>query len=140
MQQVLWLRGQSRSPAEPLAGDLASRPSLRAALAGCWGAFGIVPSAGSTEAGVDPGRNLVHAVAGSELEHLVLGFPPGAARLEAYARSLGLPATYVRIGLLPAAAAEAPGEQGDLLAEIFERPGDFVGRSFALEDAEALLT
>lgn len=113
--------------AEPVAGDLDHRPSLRAALAGCWGAFGMVPAESSADR-AQRGRNLVHAVAGSELEHFVLAppAPVDETGLEAYARSLGLPATYLSL------SGADPDALGATVTGIFERPGPFVGRALAL--------
>lgn len=119
--------------AEPVAGDLDRRPSLREALAGCWGAFGVVPAESSAER-AQRGRNLVHAVAGSDLEHFVLAppAPEDETELEAYARTLGLPATYLRL------AAAAVGPFGATVAGVFERPGPFVGRTLLEVDEELL--
>lgn len=119
----------ARAGAEVVRGDLADRPSLRAALAGCWGAFGLVPAREEVPAEPELGRNLVHAVAGSELEHFVFWLPPatdGEHGLEAYARSLGLPATYVRV------TSHLPDDLGVRVAAIFARPGPHVGRTLTV--------
>jgi len=122
-------RALARAGAEVVSGGLADRASLRAALAGCWGAFGTIPSHASIEAGRELGRNLVHAVAGSELEHFVFRLPPAADAedgLEAYARSLDLPATYVRV------TSPLPDDLGLRVAAIFDRPGPYVGRTLTV--------
>jgi hypothetical protein len=94
-------------------GDFANRASLRAALKSCYGAFGVMRQH-------EHGRNLINAVAGSEVEHFVFCCrSPCNAELEDYARSLGLPATFVRA---PFGAPLAG------VAEIFESPAAFLGR------------
>lgn len=116
----------ARTGAEVVRGDLADRPSLRRALAGCWGAFGLVPGSSNGAGRGAHGPNLIHAVAGSELEHFVFRLPPAAEGedgLEAYARSLDLPATYVRV------ASPLPDDLGARVAAIFDRPGPYVGRT-----------
>lgn len=116
----------TRAGAEVVRGDLGDRPSLRRALAGCWGAFGLVPAHATPTALAAHGPNLIHAVAGSEIEHFVFRLPPaagGGSALEAYARSLALPATYLRV------AAPAPEDLGDTVAAIFDRPGPYVDRT-----------
>jgi uncharacterized protein YbjT (DUF2867 family) len=99
--------------AEVVWGDLDDRPSLRTALKGVDAVFGVTSF---WEHGVREavhGRNLVNAVAGAEVEHLVLSTLPGPgkvtrgaivsahldskAALEAYARSLELPVTFVHV-------------------------------------------
>lgn len=122
-------RALARAGAEVVAGDLADRPSLRSALAGCWGAFGLVPAREEVPAEPELGRNLVHAVAGSELEHFVFWLPPatdGEDGLEAYARSLGLPATYVLV------TSHLQDDLGARVAAIFARPGPHMGRTLTV--------
>ena len=122
-------RALARAGAEVVAGDLADRARLRAALAGCWGAFGAIPARGPVEAARLLGRNLIHAVEGSEIEHFVFRLPPaadGEDGLEAYARSLGLPATYVRV------TSHLPDDLGARVAAIFARPGPYVGRTLTV--------
>jgi uncharacterized protein YbjT (DUF2867 family) len=121
----------ARAGAEVVRGDLGDRPSLRRALAGCWGAFGLVPGSanGAGTAAAAHGPNLIHAVAGSELEHFVFRLPPaadGEDGLEAYARSLDLPATYVRV------TSPLPDDLGARVAAIFDRPGPYVGRTLTV--------
>jgi len=121
----------ARAGAEVVQGNLADRPSLRRALAGCWGAFGLVPASADGRGAESHGPNLIHAVAGSELEHFVFRLPPaeagnGGGGLEAYARSLDLPATYVRV------ASHRPDDVGARVAAIFDRPGPYVGRTITV--------
>ena len=124
-------RALARAGAEVVRGDLTDRPSLRRALAGCWGAFGLVPGAANGKGAEAHGPNLIHAVAGSELEHFVFRLPPadtgnGEDGLEAYARSLDLPATYVRV------ASPLPDDLGARVAAIFDRPGPYVRRTITV--------
>jgi uncharacterized protein YbjT (DUF2867 family) len=77
-----------RLGAEIVSGHLGDRASLRAALRGAWGVLAVT----SDEC---HGRNVINAVAGGEVEHFVFGSRVAAEQLEAYVKSLGLPATFV---------------------------------------------
>lgn len=99
--------------AEVMAGDLADPASVRAALAGCKAAFGVTNFWEHFGGEEQHGRNLIDAVADSEVEHFVFSTLPGAkklsggeldvphfdikAELEDYARAKGLPATFVHV-------------------------------------------
>ena len=96
--------------AEVVQGDLSDRPSLRRALRDVYGVLGL-----TTEP--EHGRNLIHAVAGAEVEHFVFG--TSQYGLELYARSLGLPATFLE----PARGEMPP----DRIATIFEEPDHHIG-------------
>lgn len=89
--------------ADVVRGDLDDRASIRAALKGVYGVFGVT----SNEA---HGRNLVNAVAGAEVEHLVLST---IEEIEQYARRFDIAATFVHV---------AVEDVGDAVATIFERP------------------
>ncbi|HEX8153731.1 MAG TPA: NmrA family NAD(P)-binding protein [Thermoanaerobaculia bacterium] len=79
-----WLRALG---ADVVRGDLADRASLRVALKGCIGVFG------ATNDG-EHGRNLMNAIAASEVEHFVLG--TRNEELRSYAmRTLDVPATFI---------------------------------------------
>ena len=120
--------------AEPVAGDLGDRPSLRAALAGCWGAFGVLDSPDSSAVGAALAETWSSRSPAPRSSTSSSARRRGAGVLQAYARSLGLPATYLHGGF-PASEA-----LGCLVAEIFERPGAFVGLALGVEDAEPLLS
>ncbi len=99
--------------AEVVAGDLRDRPSVRAALRGCYGVFGVTNYWEHFAGEVEQGRNLLYALAASEIEHLVLSTLPsahqrsggtldvpcfeGKAQLTRTARELELPATFVEL-------------------------------------------
>jgi len=99
--------------AEVVQGDLDDPASLRAALEGCYGAFGVTNFWEHFAKEEEQGRNLVNAVAESKVEHFIFStLPPieketnGAlksphfdlkAEHEELARSLGIPATFVHV-------------------------------------------
>jgi len=99
--------------AEIAAGDLTDRSSLRAALRGCYGTFGVTNYWEHFEREPEHGRNLINAVAGSEVEHFVFSSLPSAKmrsngelhvphfdqkhQLENYARMLGIASTFVHV-------------------------------------------
>lgn len=163
-------RALAAAGAEVVAGDLADRASLRAALAGCQAVFGVTDY-WKHFAGAEHGRNLVNAVAGAEIEHFVFSSlrpiaeeSGGALRVPhhdikaevaAYARSLDLPLTLILPGFFyenfldffpprprgdgslafgfnqgdtPLAAVAAE-DVGGVVAALFERPQEFLGRS-----------
>jgi uncharacterized protein YbjT (DUF2867 family) len=114
---------------EIVRGDLDDRPSLRAALEGCAGVFAWLESSQDVERCSRRGRNLINAVAGSEVDFVVFGTiwtasGPDGHDLEAYARSLELPATFIRLDPRHDADALAA-----LVTPMFEDPGSFVGRT-----------
>jgi uncharacterized protein YbjT (DUF2867 family) len=99
--------------AEIVQGDLDDPASLRAALEGCYGAFGVTNFWEHFQKEGEQGRNLVRAVAGANVHHFVFStLPPiekatnGALRSphfdlkaehEQLARDLGIPATFVHV-------------------------------------------
>lgn len=100
--------------AEVVAGDLSDPESLRAALRGCYGVFGVTNFWEHFGGEAEQGRNLIDAVAATEgIEHFVFSTLPSAkkisggeldvphfdikAELEDYARQKGLPATFVHV-------------------------------------------
>jgi uncharacterized protein YbjT (DUF2867 family) len=102
-------------------GDLADPPSLDAALAGCHGLFGVTNFWEHFQGEREHGRNLVHAVARARanpnpqvpLSHFIFSTLPSVekisggelhaphfdlkAELEAEARTLDLPATFIHV-------------------------------------------
>lgn len=102
-----------RAGAEVVQGDLENLASLKAAMKGCYGVFGVTNYWEHFEGEVPEGRNLVDAVAASGVEHFIFSTLPNVnaithgelevphfgtkARLEEYSRGLGLPATYVHV-------------------------------------------
>jgi uncharacterized protein YbjT (DUF2867 family) len=160
--------------AEVLPGDLEDRASLRNALRDCYGAFGVTNYWEHFEKEVEHGRNLINAVAGSDVEHFVFSSLPSVTKstngelnvphfeqkheLEQYALSLGIPSTFVHVafyfdnfftfftprkgedgtyhfgfpqGDVPLAAVAAD-DIGGVVAPIFERPQDFLGRTVGI--------
>ena len=138
-------RGLAFLGAEVVKGDLADRASIRAALKGVYGVFGI-----ATES--EHARNLIHAVAGAEIEHFVWS----SGELAGYAQSLGVPMTSIDVAFyfdhfFDAAAPRRNGDgafhlhlhesplpgiamedAGGVVAAIFERPAEFIGRHVAV--------
>lgn len=127
--------------AEVVKGDLADRASIRAALKGVYGVFGIAKES-------EHARNLIHAVAGVEIEHFVWS----SDELTDYAQSLGVPTTSIEVAFyfdhfFDAAAPRRNGDGafhlhlhesplpgiamedvGGVVAAIFERPEEFIGQ------------
>ena len=99
--------------AEIVPGDFEDPSSLKAAMQGCYGVFGVTNYWEAFEREVPQGKNLVDAVALSGIEHFIFSSLPSATKLthgqldvphieskatiEEYARGLGLPATYVHV-------------------------------------------
>lgn len=99
--------------AELVEGDLSDPASLRAALRGCDGAFGVTNYWEHFEREFDLGRNFVDAIAASGIQHAVISTLPHAklltggrlsvphldtkGRIEEYARGANLSATYVHV-------------------------------------------
>jgi Predicted nucleoside-diphosphate-sugar epimerases len=98
---------------ELVEGDLSDPTSLRAALRGCDGAFGVTDYWEHFEREFDHGRNLVEALLACGIQHAVISTLPHArqltggrlsvphldtkGRIEEYARGAQLPATYVHV-------------------------------------------
>ncbi|HKO56061.1 MAG TPA: NmrA/HSCARG family protein [Thermoanaerobaculia bacterium] len=99
--------------AEIVQGDLDDPASIRAALEGCYGAFGVTNFWEHFQKEEQQGRNLVEAVAAAKIEHFVFStLPPiekatnGAlksphfdlkAEHEEQARALGIPTTFIHV-------------------------------------------
>lgn len=99
--------------AQVVQGDLGDPASLKDALAGCQGVFGVTNFWEHFQAEREQGRNLIDAVAAAGVGHFILSTLPSAqkisggelhaphldikAELETYARSLKLPATFVHV-------------------------------------------
>ena len=81
------------------------RAALRLALEGCYGVFAAT---------ADP--KLIAIVAAAEVDHFVVASSDVA--IEAYARCLGVPATFIR-----------QAENGQKVAAVFEQPEEFIGRT-----------
>jgi uncharacterized protein YbjT (DUF2867 family) len=164
--------------AEIAQGDLDDPASIAAALEGCYGAFGVTNFWEHFAKEREQGRNLVDAVAASDVQHFVFStLPPiekatnGALRSphfdlkaehEEYARSLGIPSTFVHVpfyfenflyffpprpagdgsfqfgfpqGDTPLAAMSVQ-DVGRIVAPIFERPDVYIGKVLALAGDE----
>ena len=103
----------ARLGAELAEGDLSNPASLRAALRGCDGAFGVTNYWETVEREYDHGRNFVDALRATGIQHAVISTLPHAKMLsggrlavphldtkghiEEYARGSNLPATYVHV-------------------------------------------
>ncbi len=147
--------------AEVVRGELDDRGSLRAALRGADAVFGVTDYWEHFEKEAEHGRNLINAVAGAEVEHFVLSTLPHLDQkyeMEQYARSLGLPVTFVHVafyydnffsffpprkngdgryhfgfnqGDVPLAGVAAE-DIGGVVAAIFERPDDYIGKTVGI--------
>lgn len=162
-----------RAGAEVVKGDLEDPARLRAALDGCDAAFGVTNFWEHFEREYPLGKNLIDAVSASGIAHFVFSSLPPAkkisngelevphfdikARLEEYARSLGLPATFVHMafyfenffasppqrrddgsflfgfpqGDTPLAGV-AVEDVGGVVSALFERPRDYIGRTVGI--------
>ena len=99
--------------AEVVQGDLADPESLREAIGGCYGVYGVTNFWEHFDGEYQQGINLVDAVAKAGVDHFVFSTLPSVERLtggalpvphfdlkakmEEYARSLQLPATFVHL-------------------------------------------
>jgi uncharacterized protein YbjT (DUF2867 family) len=165
--------------AEIVQGDLDDPASISAALEGCYGVFGVTNYWEHFEKEGQQGRNLVAAVAAANIHHFVFStLPPvekatnGAlhsphfdlkAEHEEYARSLGIPSTFVHVPayyenflyFLPprptgdegvfefgfplgetAMAAMSVEDVGLIVAPIFEQPEQYIGKVLKLAGDE----
>jgi uncharacterized protein YbjT (DUF2867 family) len=164
--------------AEVVPGDLDDPASLAAALEGCYGAYGVTNFWEHFDKEAQQGRNLVAAVAAAKVQHFVYStLPPvekatnGAlksphfdlkAEHEEYARSLGIPATFIHVpfyyenflaffpprpagdgtyqfgfpqGDTPLAAMSVE-DVGRIVAVIFEQPAEYIGKVVKLAGDE----
>lgn len=99
--------------AEVVKGDLSDKDSLKPALEGCDGVFGVTNFWEHFDKEFSQGKNLVDAVAAAKIQHFVFSSLPDArklskgtlevphfqmkAELEDYIRELGLPATIIHV-------------------------------------------
>lgn len=99
--------------AEIAVGDLDDRKSIRAALEGVYGVFGVTNFWEHFDKEAEQGRNLLREIAGSDVEHLVFSSLPPIAKAtggflrsphfdikaehEELAKTLGIPATFVHV-------------------------------------------
>jgi len=164
--------------AELVQGDLDDPASLRAALEGVYGVFGVTNFWEHFDKEEVHGRNLVEAVAAANVGHFVFStLPPIAketngalesphfdikAEHEEYARSLGIPSTFIHVpfyfenflyffpprpagdggyqfgfpqGDTPLAAMSVE-DVGRVVAPIFEQPEAFIGKVVKLAGDE----
>jgi len=164
--------------AEVVKGDLDDRASISAALEGVSGVYGVTNFWEHFAKEAEQGRNLVDAVAGAGVEHFVLSSLPsieketgGAlhsphfdlkAEHEEYARSLGIPSTFIHVpfyyenflaffpprpagdgtfqfgfpqGDTPLAAMSVQ-DVGRIVAVIFEQPEVYIGKVVKLAGDE----
>jgi uncharacterized protein YbjT (DUF2867 family) len=164
--------------AEVVQGNLDDVASIEAALEGVYGVFGVTNFWEHFAKEAEQGRNLVSAVAKANVKHLVLStLPPiekatnGALRsphfdikaeYEDYARSLGIPATFIHVPFYydnflaffpprPAGdgtyqfgfpqgdtplAAMAVEDVGRIVARVFEQPEQYLGQTLKLAGDE----
>ena len=103
----------AQAGAEVVKGDLANPSSLAAALAGCYGCFGVTNFWEHFAAEYQQGINLVDAVKAAGIEHFIFSTLPNCkkitkgaievphldmkAQIEEHARELKLPATFVNV-------------------------------------------
>jgi uncharacterized protein YbjT (DUF2867 family) len=99
--------------AEVVQGDFDDPSSLRAALKGCYGVFGVTNFWEHFDKEFEHGKNLIDAVADSDVEHFIYSSLPHVekltnselvvphfdikGRLEEYARERGLPSTFTHV-------------------------------------------
>jgi uncharacterized protein YbjT (DUF2867 family) len=164
--------------AEIVQGDLDDPASIAAALEGCYGAFGVTNFWEHFAKEGEQGRTLVKAVADAKIQHFIFStLPPieketgGALRSphfdlkaehEEYARSLGIPATFVHVpfyyenflyffpprpagdgsyaigfpqGDTPLAAMSVE-DVGRVIAPMFEQPERYIGQVVKLAGDE----
>lgn len=171
-------RALAAAGVEVVRGDLADPSTLPVALAGCHGVFGVTSFWEHFEGELEHGKNLVEAVAASDVRHFVFSTLPHVkaitggrldvphfdlkGRLEEMTVALGIPATFVHVAFyfdnfihfLPprrqedgtfafgfpqgdtALAAVAAEDVGGVVAPIFERPAEFLGRTVVIAGDE----
>jgi uncharacterized protein YbjT (DUF2867 family) len=160
--------------AETVLGTLDDRASLRAALKDVYGVFGVTNYWEHFAKELEHGRNLINAVAGAHVEHFVFSSLPSVYKesngelsaphmdlkfeLEEYARSLGIPSTFVHVafyydnffsffppqksedgkyhfgfpqGDTPLAGVAAE-DIGGPVASIFGDPAEYIGRTVGI--------
>lgn len=99
--------------AEIVQGDLDDPSSISAALAGCYGVFGVTNFWEHFAKEAEQGRTMIKAIAGAKVHHLVYSSLPPIekatggklrsphfdikAEHESYARQLGIPSTFIHV-------------------------------------------
>jgi uncharacterized protein YbjT (DUF2867 family) len=101
-----------KAGAEIVRGDMDDIESIRGALEGCYGVFGVTSFWEHFDKEYAQGKNLVDAVAGSGIRHFVLSTLPSVkkkakeldvphfetkAALEEHARSANIPSTFIHV-------------------------------------------
>ncbi len=167
-----------RAGAEIVKGDLGDKESLLAAMKDCYGVFGVTNFWEHFDKEYQLGKNLIDAVHQSGIQHFVFHTLANyhtlskgkyrvphcdiKAELEAYTRSLQLPATFVNIAFyyenfnnffplqkdnhggyyfgfpqgdtkLAAASVE---DLGGIVAPLFNNPGEYIGRTVGVVGAD----
>lgn len=164
--------------AEVVQGDLDDPASLAAALEGCYGAYGVTNFWEHFDKEETQGRNLVKAVADARIQHFVFSTLPPIAKAtngalksphfdikadhEEYARSLGIPSTFIHVpfyyenflGFFPPRpagdgtyqfgfpqgdtplAAMSVEDIGRIVAPLFEQPERYIGQTLKLAGDE----
>ena len=160
-------RALVQAGAETVRGDLGKPESLQAAMKDCYGVFGVTNFWEYFAKEAFHGKNLIDAVKQTGIQHFVFSTLPSSqklsegkleiphfdlkARMEQYARSLNLPATYAQVafyyenfltffppklqedgsymfgfpqGETPLAAVSLE-DVGGVVATIFDRPDEF---------------
>ncbi|MDP3469557.1 MAG: NmrA/HSCARG family protein [Daejeonella sp.] len=156
--------------AEIAEGDLNNMASVSNAITGCYGVFGVTNFWEHFDGEFQHGKNLIDAVHKAGIEHFVFSTLPSAigisggklsvphldikAELEAYSKSLNIPATYIHVafyyenflsffppkrledntwhfgfpqGDTPLAAVSIE-DCGGIISEIFNNPQQFIGK------------
>lgn len=164
--------------AEIVPGDFEDLPSLKAAMKGCYGVFGVTNYWEAFDREIPQGKNLVDTAAASGIEHFIFSSLPSVtklthgqldvphveskAKIEEYARGLGLPATYVHVafyyenfltyfpprrladgsfvfafpqGDAPLATV-AVEDAGGVVTALFDRGAEYMGRVLAIAGDE----
>jgi uncharacterized protein YbjT (DUF2867 family) len=105
--------GLQKLGVEVIEGDLADRASLKSALDGAYGVFGVTNYWEHFDKEIEHGKNLTDAAAESEIQHFVCSTLPSPreitggelsvphletkAEIERYVKKRGLPATFVHV-------------------------------------------
>lgn len=179
------VRGMTRKPkseaalalknagAEVVHGDMDDIESIKSAVEGCYGVFGVTSFWEHFEKEYAQGKNLVDAVAGANVRHFVFSTLPSVrkiakelevphfetkAALEDHTRSAGIPSTFIHVafyfenflGFFPPRrgpdgtytfgfpqgntplAGVAVEDVGGIVARIFERREEFIGKTVGI--------
>lgn len=165
-------RSLEQAGAEVFKGDMKDIESLKTAMKGCYGVFGVTNYWEHHDDEYRLGKNLIDAVSQSNIRHFIFsgmvsysslsnGTLPVPhydikASLQAYAKNLALPATFVQasfyyenlLNFYPLQKDEAGGlffgfpqgdtklaaisveDYGGIVATVFEYPDEYIGRTF----------